>query len=61
VYAAAFSPDGRRALSRRTNAGAGAYVSPLVYAPDTKACADGEAFNTAGDLYEAHAGQYPPC
>jgi len=42
------------------NAGPGAYVSPMLYAPGVKACADGEAFNSTGD-YAAYTGQFTPC
>jgi hypothetical protein len=42
------------------NVGPGAYVSPMLYAPGVKACADGEAFNSTG-TYQAYAGQFTPC
>jgi hypothetical protein len=42
--------------------GPGAYLSPMVYAPDTKACAYGGVETTSGVLeYHADAGQYTPC
>jgi hypothetical protein len=42
------------------NAGPGAYVSPMLYAPGVKACAYGEAFNSTND-YQASTGQFTPC
>jgi hypothetical protein len=42
------------------NVGPGAYVSPMLYAPGVKSCADGEALGSTSD-YVAYAGQFTPC
>jgi hypothetical protein len=42
------------------NVGPGAYLSPMLYAPGVKACADGEALGSTSD-YFAYAGQFTPC